>query len=222
MRPTPAPDAAANANKTNIVPGEFQAYNSFDHRYEGIVGTPYLIKGWTPTTLQLVDKRQVDNVPARYDVYRQVLVIRPDNKSDSVWLDATRLTGFVLPPLLSGQPARVFQPFADAPQPDQRRAFAEVLYQGAAGYTLLKLPRKILVKANYQGGYAADRRYDELVDRNTYFLRRPDGTVAEVKLNRKSLAAAAGSLQPGLSSSKADIKTEQDAVQALQAAEVTR
>jgi hypothetical protein len=208
-----------NYNKSNIAPGEFQAYNTFDYRYEGLVGTPYLQKGWTLATVTLADKRVLQGTPSRYDVYRQLLVVKPyAGKKDSVWLDANRMDGFVLQPTLPGQPERVFQPFAEAPEAAKRTAFVEVLYRSPSGYTLLKLPRKLMVKANYQGGYAADRRFDELVDRTEYYLRRPDGSVMEVKLSRKSLAGAAPALT-ALGQSKKDVKTEQDAVELLRSAE---
>ncbi|GAB2952150.1 hypothetical protein GCM10027048_16500 [Hymenobacter coalescens] len=214
-----ASQAAANYNKANILTTEFQAYNTFDHRYEGLVGTPYLQKGWTMAQVTMADKRELNSIPARYDVYRQLLVVQPyANRKDSVWLDAARMSRFKLLPALPGQAERVFEPFTESSDPKLRTAFVEVLYRSPAGYALLKLPRKLMVKASYQGGYAADRRFDELVDRTEYYLRRPDGSVAEVKLNRKSLATAAPTLG-ALGQSKRDVKTEQDAVELLQAAE---
>ncbi|RTQ52168.1 hypothetical protein EJV47_03845 [Hymenobacter gummosus] len=216
---TSAPAQQQNFNKTNITPGEFQAYNTFDHRYDGLVGTPYLQKGWTPAKVKLADKRELVGAPARYDVYRRVLVVQPyAGKKDSVWLDVTRMSEFTLLPAVPGQPERLFVPFASAPDAEKKAAFVEVLYQGTSGHALLKLPRKVMVKANYQGGYAADRRFDELVDRSEYYLRRPDGSAVEVKLSQKSLAGAAPTLA-ALGQTKRNIKTEQDAVEALRAAE---
>jgi hypothetical protein len=219
QQPAGQPARPQNYNKTNLTPNEFQAYNTFDHRYEGLVGTPYLNKGWTLAKVTLADKRELASAPARYDVYRRLLVVQPyAGKKDSVWLDATRMKEFSLLPVLPGQAERRFVPFAEAPDAEKRNTFVEVLYQGANGYSLLKLPRKLMVKANYQGGYAADRRFDELVDRTEYYLRRPDGSVAEVKLSQKSLAAAAPALT-ALAQTKRNVKTEQDAVEALRAAE---
>ena len=214
-----AKSSTANYNKTNITPGEFQAYNTFDYRYEGLMGTPYLQKGWGKAKLTLADKREVAGAPARYDVFRRVLVVQPyENKKDSVWLDASRMQEFTLLPLVPGMPERHFVPFTDAPEEEKRTAFVEELYRGANGYALLKLPRKVLVKANYQGAYAADRRFDELVDRTDYYLRRPDGTATEVKLSQKSIAGAAPAW-PALTQTKRNVKTEQDAVELLRGAE---
>lgn len=210
----PAPASPANLNKTNIAPGEFQTFFAFDHRYEGIQGTPYLLKGWTTANIVLADKRYVENVPARYDAYRRYLIVRPNGGKDSVWLDANRVSEFSFLPVLTGQPNRVFRVFADAPDVTQRSAYVEVLHQGP-GYALLKLPRKNLVKANFESAYSADRRFDEFVDRVSYFLRRPDGSVVELKLSRKGLISAAPALQAELSASKADVKTEQEAAALL-------
>lgn len=214
-----AAQSAANYNKTNLTPGEFQAYNTFDYRYEGLIGTPYLSTGWGKAKLTLADKREVVGAPARYDVFRRVLVVQPyENKKDSVWLDASRMQEFTLLPLVPGMPERHFVPFTEAPEAEKRTAFVEELYRGANGYALLKLPRKVMVKANYQGAYAADRRFDELVDRTEYYVRRPDGTATEVKLNQKSIASAAPAW-PALAQTKRSVKTEQDAVELMRAAE---
>ncbi|RAK69585.1 hypothetical protein [Hymenobacter edaphi] len=219
---TPANSQPPNFNKTNITPGEFQAYNTFDYRYEGLVGTPYLEKGWTRAKLTLADQRKLEGTPARYDVFRRVLVVQPyANKKDSVWLDASRMREFTLAPVVPGQPERHFVPFAEAPDADKRTAFVEELYRGASGYALLKLPRKVMVKANYQGAYAADRRFDELVDRTEYYLRRPDGSAVEVKLSQKSIAGAAPALS-ALGQSKRSVKTEQEAVELLRSADTAK
>lgn len=215
----PATVQQQNYNRSNLNTGEFQAYNTFDYRYEGLSGTPYLQKGWMPANVTLADQRELKGVPSRYDVYRQVLVVQPyAGKKDSVWLDVTRMKRFALQPVLPGQAERLFLPFADAPEAEKRKGFVEVLYQGSNGYSLLKLPRKVMVKANYEGAYAADRRFDELVNRVEYYLRRPDNSVVEVKLTRKSLAGAAASL-PGLAQSKREVKTEEDAVALLRSVE---
>jgi hypothetical protein len=210
----PAPGNPPNLNKTNIVPGEYQTYFAFDHRYQGVQGTPYLMKGWTPANVVLADKRFVENVPARYDAYRRYLIIQPNGGKDSLWLDASRVSEFSFAPVVPGQPSRVFRVFAEAPDASQRSAYVEVLHQGP-GYALLKLPRKNLIKANYEAAFSADRRFDEFIDRTTYFLRRPDGSVVETKLSRKALISAAPALQAELNAVKADVKTEQDAVSLL-------
>ncbi|WP_400191346.1 hypothetical protein [Hymenobacter sp. B81] len=220
-----APAPERNMNNSGLIANignEQNAFYTFDTRYEGLKGTPYLVSGWRPADLTLSDGRAFSDIPARFDVYSKRLVIK-QNK-DSVWLDQRMVREFVLhdspSPAMPTRTDRRFRAFPDATDAELRTSFAELLHEGPQ-YALLKLPRKKLVKANYQGPYAADRRFDELIDRETYYLRRPDGTLVEVKPNLKGLtavdAALGQKLQAEAARSKASGKSEAELVALLQA-----
>jgi hypothetical protein len=63
--------------------------------------------------------------------------------------------------------------------------FYQVLSEGE--YEFIKVPMKGFIRADYQGAYTADRRYDEYVDETRYYLKGRDDTYYQVQLNKKSL-----------------------------------
>ena len=159
---------------------------SFDNRYEGVRGTPYLVPGWVPGTIQLASKVLLPETKLKYDASQRVLLMLRGPK-DSIYIDMNRVEGFVLsdPTKLND---RTFQRIYDAPDPALRREYFEVLAPGS--YSLLKLQRKTLQKASYSGAYSTDRRYDEIVDQTDYFIHTADGRLQPIKLTGKALQAA--------------------------------
>ncbi|SMC00492.1 hypothetical protein SAMN00120144_1246 [Hymenobacter roseosalivarius DSM 11622] len=175
---------AAQENLKSLVNGS--AAISFDNRYEGVRGTPYLVAAWVPGTIQLASKVHLPETKLKYDANQRLLLMLRGPK-DSTYVDMNKIEGFVLRDPTRTQP-RAFQRFYDAPDPVLRREYFEVLAPG--NYSFLKLQRKTLQKASYSGAYSADRRYDELLDQTDYYIRTADGRLQPLKLNSKALQAA--------------------------------
>ncbi|MBC6607702.1 hypothetical protein H8B13_12810 [Hymenobacter sp. BT188] len=175
---------AAQENLKSLVNGS--AAISYDNRYEGVRGTPYLISAWIPGTIQLASKVPLPETKLKYDANQRLLLMLRSPK-DSTYVDMNKVEGFVLNDPTKSQP-RAFKRFYDAPDPALRQEYFEVLVPG--NYSLLKLQRKTLQKASYSGAYSADRRYDELLDQTDYYIRTADGRLQPFKLNAKALAAA--------------------------------
>lgn len=179
----------------------------------GLIGSPYVDSRWLPARLQMASGLPLAPVPLKYDVLNRRLLMLPYNRKDSLILDDRRLVSFELQePARGAQPARLrkFRRFAEAPVATQKAEYVEVLHEGS--YSLLKRYAKTLRKANYQGAYSSGERYDEVEDKTTYYLRRPDGVVVPVKLGLKPLQAAAPALAEALKSAPgaATAKTEAD------------
>ncbi|OON65821.1 hypothetical protein B0919_23310 [Hymenobacter sp. CRA2] len=193
----------------------------YDNRLEKMHGSPYAFTRWIPGEITPANPNlRPLKAPLKYDVFHQQLLTQVNGR-DSALIVPSLVMGFTLNDVVLGTDhPRRFVRFTDSPNPAYKQQFVEVLYERPNGYSLFKRYDKGLLKANYQGAYSSDKPYDELVDQPMYFLRRPDGRLVEVKLTRKALAAAAPALQAGLA--KRDIKTEQDAVLALQAADTSK
>ena len=43
------------------------------------------------------------------------------------------------------------------------------------------------MKANYQGGYSTDRRYDSYIDNSQYFIKKADKSLVKVKTKKSSI-----------------------------------
>ena len=183
-----------------------------DTRYEGLRGSPYVVARWLPATITMTRSHVVlPPVALKYDVFRHRLLMRTPQKGDSLQLDENLVESFVLTDALlpnpaTGRPAeRYFRRFLEAPELQQKLEFVEVLHAGK--YALLKRYVRKLEKADYQGAYNTDRRYDELTSKEEYYLRRPDGKLEAIKPTLKALQAAAPALAPALKAEAGKQKT---------------
>ncbi len=185
----------------------------------GVVGSPYVDNRWLLARLTLSTKLPLAPVPLKYDVLNQRLLMRPLNRPvDSLQLDDRSVIHFELEEPVAGTTIirrRLFRRFEEAPVPSQRTHYVEVLHEGR--YALLKRYVKVLRKANNTGAYSTGQQYDQVEDKNVYYLRRPDASLVPVKLTLKTLQAAAPELAPALKQSAAAqaAKTDTDWAAAL-------
>ncbi|MBX0290216.1 hypothetical protein K3G63_07185 [Hymenobacter sp. HSC-4F20] len=201
--------AAAQANLNALVSGSPTVVPRGGS--EATKGSPYADNRWLPARLRMTNNVPLAPVPLKYDVLNQRLLMRPVNRpNDSLQLDDRLLASFELEEsTLVGTRKRTFRRFTEAPVPAQRAEYVEVLHQGK--YALLKRYGKALRKADYQGAYSTDRRYDEIEDKPTYYLRRPDGSVEPVKLTLKAMQAAAPELASALKAAPKSSSAKTDA-----------
>ena len=179
---------------------------------DGLKGSPYADARWLPAQLTLSNKLPLAPVPLKYDVLdHRLLMHKPAPSPDSLQLDDRLVERFVLLEPTASGPARprTFRRFREAPLPQYRSDYVEVLHEG--NYALLNHHLKTMKKADIQGAYNTDRRYDEIEDKSVYYLRLPDATLAPVKLNLKALQAAAPALANGLKTAAAAQKPKTDA-----------
>ena len=187
---------------------------------EGVMGSPYVDNRWLPAYITLANKVPLAPIPLKYDVLNRRLLMRPITRpNDSLQLDDQRVVRFELeePSSAQSKTRRVFRRFEEAPEPKYRASYVEVLHEGR--YSLLKHYNKVLRKANNSAAYSTGERYDELEDKNTYYLRLPNATVTPIKLNSKALQSAAPALAPKLRESAAakTAKTDVEWVAVLEA-----
>ncbi|WP_210520924.1 hypothetical protein [Hymenobacter terricola] len=163
---------------------------------EGVVGSPYVDNRWLPAQITLSNKLPLAPVLLKYDVLgHRLLMHKPAPSTDSLQLDDRLVERFVLlEPATAGRPAQphLFRRFREAPLPQQRPDYVEVLHESR--YTLLKRPLKTLKKATLQGAYNTSDRHDEIEDKTEYYLRTPEAALVPVKLGLKPLQSAAPAL----------------------------
>ncbi|OGX88267.1 hypothetical protein BEN47_09305 [Hymenobacter lapidarius] len=179
----------------------------------GVKGSPYADNRWLPAQIKLANSLPLAPVPLKYDVLEHRLLMRPLSRgNDSLLLDDRQVVSFVLlEPLSALGPARprLFRRFLEAPNERQRQDYVEVLHQGQ--HTLLKYYVKSMKKADYQGAYSNDQRYDVIDDKSVYYLRSPLGSLQLVKLGLKPLQAAAPALADALKTAVATQRPKTDA-----------
>jgi len=195
----------------------------FDNRYQGMRGSPYLLTHWMQADITYANNKTEKDVPVKYDVYANRLVMRRP-QGDSVVIVSPTVSGFLLKDVNSGK-NRVFSRFNDAKTDDSslKEELLEVLYEGKTA--LLVRYDKTILGASYQGAYNANRPYDELQDEKNYYLRKPDQTFVKTKLNKKQLLEhlnATAELKKWVDTQKLDLKKEADVVRLLKEWEKTQ
>jgi len=186
---------------------------TFDNRYEGTKGTPYVNETWYPGEIFLKSKSKVLVKEMNYNCY--------DN--ELVYLDpATKVIRLInrftvdLFYILNGSDTLLFAPIE--PENDGEFLFAQVLYNG--GSMVYKRYQKEFIRANYEGGYSADRKYDEFADKSDlYISRQNDEKFYKVKKSKKQILVAFPGTEDEISSyikaQKLDLKDEEDVIKLL-------
>ncbi len=165
------------------------AVRTYDLRYEGMQGTPYFIDEWLSGKLVFTngDAGKKSHLLKYNTQTKELLMKRP--QGDSIIVFPNQITAFTI----NDASKNVSYPFIKV---ENLKAdggtvpvcFLMVLYKNKS--SLLKYVSKNVLKANYQGGYSADRRYDSYVDNSQYFIRKSDNSLVKVKVKKSSVLDA--------------------------------
>lgn len=205
--------ATENLRELGSTSGGIGNVKTFDNRYEGVKGTPFVFEDWFKGEVFLSDKQKIEVKALNYNcvdneiVYRDpaTKVIRILNRKEVDMFSIESPTG-----KMSFSPVGVKEgvdPF-----------FAQLLYNQKS--MVYKLYQKDFVRANYEGGYSADRKYDEFVDKfDIYFRKSNDETLFKVKKSKKYIISCFPEKESEISDyfkkSKPDLKSEAALVELL-------
>ncbi len=154
--------------------------NTFDNRYEGVKGSPFLSNAWEKGGLLLISGTFYNNIELKLDVYNNNLIYK-NEKGEEMMLDKAQIDYFLLI-TKDGAPRK----FKLIHSPDNPLGiYYEVLYDDKSSFLIRH--SKQFVKADYQKAYNANRPYDEFKDETNYYLLKANGDEPlKVKLSKKS------------------------------------
>lgn len=186
---------------------------SFDNRYQGVKGSPYVFEEFRQGEVFLKTKNKVAIQELNYNCFENELVYMDPSTKVTRLLNKLQVDLFTIH---NGEEVLNFVPLIleESTEP----IFAEVLYnQGSIVY---KVYGKDWLKANYQDVYSADRRYDEFVDKyDLYFLKKGDQVLYRARKSKKHLIAAFAGHEKEISSfiksNKLDLKEDESLVSLL-------
>lgn len=190
----------------------------FDNRYEGVKGTPYWYDNWQSGYVVVQGKGKLEkSIPLQLDAYNHMIYFRIEDKVAG-FLPAKSVQSVIL------DDGSVWQSFPEAMvagNKSEKWKFYRVLHQG--DYLLLGSADKILKKADYQGAYSADRRYDEFLVEEGYFLSADQKSFEKIKLKTKQIPkffpGREATVERLIKKQGWDTETETGFVQLLQALE---
>jgi hypothetical protein len=206
-------EARENLRELGSLSGTGQV-RTFDTRYEGVRGTPYVFEKWLPGEVYLNDKLKVAVKEMNYDCNGNEILFKDPATGVAMLMNRYLVDLFTL---FGSKDTMTFVPLKLGQ--DSEPLFAMLLYN--RGSMVYKVFRKEFVKADYEGGYSADRRYDEFVDKyDLYFMKKNDHMLYKVKRSRKYMVASFPGKEAEISayikSKRVDLKDENEIVELLQ------
>jgi hypothetical protein len=153
----------------------------FDTRYEGVRGTPYLFNHWNNGTIVLKGGKKLSEVPVKIDLFGYEIISKRMS-GDSIIVKAATIDKVMLTDVLTGQ-IHTFKKWADLGV--AKAGYADIMHDGK--YLLIADRKKTLLKANYEGGYSANRPYNEFIDEVSFYVKKPDQNAEKIKLSRKAI-----------------------------------
>lgn len=207
-----APEAKENIRELGSLSGT-GSVRTFDNRYEGTRGTPYVLEEWVPGEVLMKNDQRIIIKELNYNCYDNEVAYLDPSSGAVMLINKYTIERFHLTP---GGDTLLFVPVKldDENVP----IFAQLLYEGKS--TLYKVFGKEFVKANYEGGYSADRKYDEFADKSSLHISTEDvPALTKVRKSKKQVLAALPGADKELSafikSENLDLKYEEDLVRLL-------
>jgi len=187
---------------------------TFDNRYEGVKGTPYVFNEFKQGEVFLKSKNKVTIKDLNYNCFDNEIAYMDPATGVIRLMNKFQVDLFTIH---DGDKTLIFVPIRlDA---EAETIFTEVLYN--KGSFVYKIYEKEWVKANYEGGYSADRKYDEFVDKyDLYFLIKGEQILYKAKKSKKQVIAAfpnhKDEISSFLKSSKLDLKDENSLIELVE------
>ncbi|WPP49675.1 hypothetical protein [Catalinimonas niigatensis] len=163
---------------------------TYDTRYEGVKGSPYLTKNWLEGKVELEEGRSITNIELLYNVYTDELIGRNKGKKPVV-IDRGMVRSFTMGKKDNANMGDFIKvDYLDYQLEDvKEHQYVQELYKGETA--LYAVNKKLLKKANYEGAYSAGEKYDEFSALQAdYYFVNPEGEVYKFKPNKRSVVRA--------------------------------
>lgn len=207
-----APEAKENIRELGSLSGT-GSVRTFDNRYEGTKGTPYVFEEWVAGEVLMKDEKRILIEKMNYNCYDNEVAYLDPSSGAVMLINKYTIDRFLLH---QGGDTLRFVPV----QLDDDRVplFAQVLYEGKNA--LYKVYGKEFVRANYEGGYSADRKYDEFADKSSLLISTEAvPALTKIRKSRKQVLEAFPGAEKELAafikSEKLDLRREEDLVRLL-------
>lgn len=169
--------------------GNMGVVRTFDHRYEGVKGSPFFVDQWINGTVYLENGKIYKDLPLKYDVYQNELLAL--TRGQAIYVTRNIINSFVLQPdSLEHEIKFTKVKAASNHKGIDEDQFFRVLHKGE--YTLYELQNRIFLKANYQGAYSANKPYDKFESTTRYYYLDPDNNFERLKTSIGGIASIFG------------------------------
>lgn len=190
---------------------------AYDNRFEGTKGTPYWFDDWCVADVDFIGFKSYENVALKYDVVNEKVILKISSDSIEYVVEPEIIERFTVNYFgnnfkFSKIDRNLFL------NPQEKTKFYRVVYDGQIA--VIQEVLKVLIKADFKGGYASGETYDQYVKKENYFLLYPKGKFKPFELKQKSVAkclpkSEREKFNQYFEKNKVKLKTEQILIQAL-------
>jgi hypothetical protein len=177
----------------------------------GTKGSPYVFQDFKKGNVYYSNLQRISGISLNYDCHGNRLEYLSDG---SVYLlNTAQVDFFEVDP--GEDSSRLFQQvFVEHLK---KRIFLQVLYNDST--ILYKRYYKDFKEADYGGAYSQDRRYDEYQDRYSYYVKRTDTALQQLRPRKKSilevLADRSEEIENFIKQEKTDLRTDDGLVRLI-------
>ena len=151
---------------------------------ETIGGSPYLSDVWGSGYAYIMDKIKSDNIPIRYDIYRDAAEIQEKNKT--YILDPSRIRGFKFSVMTnSGMKEYHFKNGFSQIKSISETAYFEILFEGKNIFL-----KRYLKKLGYDASNYGSNKSRAFQDQNSFYVLMQSGEVKEFPESKNALLKA--------------------------------
>jgi hypothetical protein len=189
----PKLNAEAVGNRLGDLTGP-RAIRDFDFRYQGVIGSEFLVDEWVEGKVYFNDGKLAKNQGKyKYNAYTKDLYLKRSSL-DSIIVNKDEIKEFQLKIGKDDE----FVPFVkpktlDIEAEKLDNTFLRVIYDGPTSF--VKNHNKVFKKADYKGLYSQDKRYDSFNDSSEHFIVK-NGKAIKVKLKGSSILDALQDHEP--------------------------
>jgi hypothetical protein len=167
-----------------VNPSLYSTTSGFDGRYEGVKGSPRLMDTVVPSTLTIKGQDESFSVATDIDLVKNTMLFILKSSGDLLEVSSGYIDKLVFH--MDGKDL-VFRTTGGLTfdKEIQENKFYQILREGA--WMFIKIPVREFSEANYTGLYSPDKRYDEYVPADKYYIMDSDSVFHRVLMTRKSL-----------------------------------
>ena len=179
-------DIMNGADKLTFNGNSSRTLTSFDNRYEGAQGSPFIFSDWSDGRLVLKDSVVIKNkLLYKFDLIQNEIWIKVDEKTERILFSKDLLSLELLRP--DGK--NIFFKKAKLPKVTTQNYFSQVVFEGK-NVTLIKDVQKVFRRADLQdrGIVTTGKAYDWFEEVTEFYLKKGNGAYLPTKLKRKDFA----------------------------------
>lgn len=176
-------DAQENIFKLGGINATSGVVRQFDNRYEGVEGSPFYMETWLSGSITFQNDEHIENIQLKYNVYEDELIINKSN-AGQFYLPKTEIKSFTLQ---HGSPQQSYTFIRlQHPKKATQSQFYRIIHHGAIN--LLEYTRVVFEKADFEGGYSNNKRFDEFKKYPAFYYNSATSIPKKVKTNPKAIS----------------------------------